>query len=132
LQELLAPPVVEFFSKDGKQLGSKISLEQEIHDITQIPIAALRGQNLVDFSIEERMGWAAKRTTKLKEDEVYCLLGIFSVFLPLIYGEGKAYAEERLREEIRRRQDGWGTARLQDLRGMSLSEQVATFLVKKK
>ena len=71
LQELLAPATVEFFSKEGKRLGSRISLEQEIHEITRIPIGALRGQSLTEFSVEERMSWAAKRTTMLKEDKVY-------------------------------------------------------------
>jgi hypothetical protein len=118
LQELLAPPSVEFFSKDGKRLGSKISLEREIQEITQIPIAALRGQSLTDFSVEERMSWAARRITTLKEDKVYCLLGIFKVFLPLIYGEGDEYATVRLKEEIQRRQEGRGIESLQDLAGM--------------
>jgi hypothetical protein len=121
LQELLAPPIVEFFSKDGKLLGSKISLEQEIQEITQIPAAALRGQSLSDFSVEERLSWAVRRTTTLKEDKVYCLLGIFKVFLPLIYGEGDEYATVRLREEIQRRQEGQGIESLQDLAGMFLS-----------
>ncbi|KAH7060965.1 kinesin light chain 1, partial [Paraphoma chrysanthemicola] len=115
LQELLAPPCVEFFSKNGKRLGSRMSLEQEIHEITKIATEALRGQSLAGFSVEERMSWAAQRTTTLKEDKVYCLLGIFGVFLSLIYGEGEAYATLRLREEIERRQEGQGTARLHDL-----------------
>ncbi|KAF2178068.1 HET-domain-containing protein [Zopfia rhizophila CBS 207.26] len=53
LQELLAPASVEFFSKEGKRLGSRISLEQEIHEITKIPIRVLRGQNLAEFSVKE-------------------------------------------------------------------------------
>ena len=100
MQELLAPATVEFFSKEGKRLGSRILLEQEIYEITKIPIGVLRGQSLTEFSVEERMAWAAKRTTTLKEDKVYCLLGIFRVFLSLIYGEGEAYATLQLREEI--------------------------------
>ena len=117
LQEPLAPATVEFFSKEGKRLGSRISLEQEIHEITEIPIGVLRGQSLTEFSVEERMSWAAKRTTTLKEDKAYCLLGIFGVFLSLIYGEGEVYATLRLREEIQKRQDGRGTEGLQDLTG---------------
>jgi hypothetical protein len=109
LQELLAPASVEFFSKQGKRLGSRVSLEQKINDITKIPIAALRGQHLSEFSVEDRMSWATGRTTTLKEDKVYCLLGIFGVFLSLIYGEGEAYATLRLREEIQKRQEGHGT-----------------------
>lgn len=109
LQELLAPASVEFFCKQGKQgrrLGSRVSLEQEIHEITEIPIAALRGQSLTEFTVENRMGWAAGRTTTLNEDKVYCLLGLFGVFLSLIYGEGEAHATLRLREEIQKRQKG--------------------------
>ncbi|KAI0570449.1 hypothetical protein TUN199_11308 [Pyrenophora tritici-repentis] len=103
LQELLAPASVEFFSQDRKRLGSRLSLEQEIHNITGIPNDALRGQRLTEFSVKERMSWAARRTTTVKEDKVYCLLGIFGVFLPLIYGEGEEYATLRLKEEIQKR-----------------------------
>ncbi|KAF1981870.1 HET-domain-containing protein [Aulographum hederae CBS 113979] len=121
LQELLAPAHVEFFSKEGKRLGSRISLEQEIHKTTGVPVSALRGQQaLSKFSVEERMSWAAKRTTTFVEDKVYCLLGIFDIFLPLIYGEGEAYATDRLRAEIRRRQVGQGTVSQQDLTVSSL------------
>jgi hypothetical protein len=115
LQELLAPASVEFFSKERKRLGSKISLEQEIHQITEIPVEVLRGQSPpAKCSIEERMSWAAKRSTTLKEDKVYCLLGIFGVFLPLIYGEGEEYASLRLKEEIQKRQKGRGTETVHD------------------
>jgi hypothetical protein len=103
LQELLAPARVEFFSANGKQLGSKISLEQEIYEITQIPVRALRNCDLSEFSIDERMGWVGSRKTTVEEDRAYCLLGIFGVFLPLIHGEGEEYALNRLREEIQRR-----------------------------
>jgi hypothetical protein len=34
LQELTAPRSVEFFSKGGKAFGSKISLEQDISEVT--------------------------------------------------------------------------------------------------
>ncbi|KAF2831501.1 kinesin light chain 1 [Ophiobolus disseminans] len=108
LQELLAPPHVEFFSREGKRLGSRISLEREIHKVANIPVEVLRGQSLAERSVEERMGWAGRRMTTLKEDKVYCLLGIFGVFLPLIYGEGEEYATRRLKEEIARRQKGQG------------------------
>jgi hypothetical protein len=103
LQELLAPASVEFFSAEGKRLGSKISLEQEIHEVTQVPIEALRGQSLRDFSVDERMSWAAKRRTTIKEDRAYCLLGIFGVFMPLVYGEGEEHALQRLVRKTQKR-----------------------------
>jgi hypothetical protein len=102
LQELLAPASVGFFSKEGKQLGSKISLEQEIHEVTKIPIGALRGQRLSEFSVDERMSWAATRRTTIGEDKAYCLLGIFGIFMPLIYGEGEDHALQRLRKKTRK------------------------------
>lgn len=115
LQELLAPASVEFFSKEHKRLGSRVSLEQEVCEITGVPVEALRGQRLSEFSIDERMSWAAERTTTFKEDKIYSLLGIFGVLIPLLYGEGEAQAEVRLREEISRRQKGQGIEKVQDL-----------------
>ena len=102
LQELLAPASVEFFSKEGRPLGSKISLEQEVHETTQIPLEVLRGQRLSEISVDERMSWAVRRKTTIKEDKAYCLLGIFGVFMPLIYGEGEDHALLRLKEEIQK------------------------------
>ena len=102
LQELLAPRIVEFFSRDGQRLGDKNSLKQQIFEISRIPIEALEG-NLSGFSDKERMSWASRRETAIEEDQVYCLLGIFGVFLPLIYGEGKDHAFRRLQDEIDKR-----------------------------
>ena len=100
LQELLAPATVEFFAANGKYLGSKISLEQEIHEITSIPTRALRKYRLEEFSVGDRMSWAKMRRTTVEEDKAYCLLGIFGVFLPPIPGEGEEYAMRRLWKEI--------------------------------
>jgi hypothetical protein len=101
LQELLAPKVVDFYSRDHIRLGDKHSLGQQIVGITGIAIEALRGQSLSQFSIEERFSWTEKRQTTMEEDQAYCLLGIFGVFLPLIYGEGQSNALRRLRKEIK-------------------------------
>lgn len=99
LQELLAPKYVEFFSQEEKLLGDKKTLKELIHEITDIPIAALQGAPLAGFPINDRLLWAAKRDTKKREDKAYCLLGIFNVFMPLIYGE-EDHAFVRLKEEI--------------------------------
>jgi hypothetical protein len=98
LQELIAPKSVEFFSREGGRLGSKESLEEEIHDITKIAVEALRGSPLKAFGIEERMAWTNGRHTKRQEDLAYSLLGIFNVRMWLDYGEGRERAFERLRE----------------------------------
>jgi AAA domain/Heterokaryon incompatibility protein (HET) len=100
LQELIAPASVEFFSQEGDRLGNKKSLEQEIHEITKIPVEALRGGPLTAFGIEERMSWANDRETKRQEDKAYSLLGIFNVRMWLDYGEGRERAFERLRKKI--------------------------------
>jgi hypothetical protein len=105
LQELLAPTIVEFFSEDWVQLGDKASLERCICERTGIPVKALRGSPLADFSVTERMAWANNRETTCELDKVYSLLGIFDVYMPLIYGETKENAMRRLRDEINRR---WG------------------------
>jgi hypothetical protein len=103
LQELIAPGSVEFFSSDGMRLGDRKSLEQQIFNITGVALAALRGDPLDSFSVEQRMVWAENRTTKKEEDKVYSLLGIFNVFMPPIDGEGTEHAIYRLDEEIKKR-----------------------------
>ena len=55
LQELIAPASVEFFSSEGKRLGDKKSLQQQIYEITGIPIQALQGNPFSHFSVAERM-----------------------------------------------------------------------------
>jgi Heterokaryon incompatibility protein (HET) len=100
LQELLAPTLVEFFSRDNRKLGNKKSLERQINDVTGISVLALQGHPLSEFSVDDRMAWAVKRKTKRPEDEAYCLLGIFDVSMPLIYGERRDRAFRRLEDEI--------------------------------
>nr|RBQ98109.1 hypothetical protein FVER53263_00252 [Fusarium verticillioides] len=55
-------------------------------------------------SIAEKMSWASKRKTTRTEDTAYCLLGIFGINMPLLYGEG-TNAFLRLQEEIMKRSD---------------------------
>lgn len=45
------------------------------------------------------MSWASRRRTTKVEDTAYCLLGIFDIQMPLLYGEREA-AFERLQEAI--------------------------------
>ncbi|KAI1172158.1 kinesin light chain [Nemania sp. FL0916] len=106
LQELLAPRSVDFYSRQGIYLGNKQSLERQLCEITGIPARALRGDHLSDFSIAEREAWIRNRQTKYEEDMVYSLLGIFGVYMPLIYGEGRQNAQKRLREEVQKAYKG--------------------------
>ena len=100
LQELIAPASVEFFSVEGDRIGDRISMMEDIHNITKIPIQVLQGCPLASFSTDERMSWAEGRETKREEDAAYSLLGIFDVYMPLIYGEGRENAIARLERKI--------------------------------
>ena len=86
LQELIAPEVVKFFSMEGKKLDDKKSLERQIHQITRISIKALQGKPLPQVDEKKRFEWTARRQTTIEEDAVYCLLGLFDIHMPLIYG----------------------------------------------
>jgi hypothetical protein len=100
LQELLAPSRVDFYTIGWKRLGSKTLLRKQLSQITRIDERILCGQDDVySASIAKRMSWASSRKTTRTEDLAYCLLGIFDVNMPLLYGEGKK-AFRRLQEEI--------------------------------
>ncbi|KAI0737282.1 heterokaryon incompatibility protein-domain-containing protein [Daedaleopsis nitida] len=103
LQELLAPAVVLFVSATWVVLGSKADFAEELEAITAIPAAVLRLETPMSrYSIAQRMSWAAGRETKREEDIAYCLLGIFDINMPPLYGEGTR-AFRRLQEEILKR-----------------------------
>lgn len=105
LQELIAPSIVVFLNATWRELGTKASLAGEIAAITGIAhdVLAPKGLSLRAVldrcCIAQRMSWASKRLTTRVEDMTYCLLGIFDVSMPLLYGEGdKAFL--RLQKEI--------------------------------
>jgi hypothetical protein len=100
LQELLAPLNLRFYNADWACIGSKGELGDLVETVTGIPTSFLLGiTELQHASVAQRMSWAAKRVTKRQEDLAYCLLGIFGVSMPMIYGEGdKAF--RRLQEQI--------------------------------
>ncbi|KAM5341746.1 hypothetical protein ACJ41O_014777 [Fusarium nematophilum] len=105
LQELIAPSEMIFFNRDWEVLGTKESLNQTISACTGIPEAILSGgDDLETASIAQRMSWAAERKTTRTEDRAYCLLGIFGINMPLLYGE-REKAFLRLQEEIMRVSD---------------------------
>ncbi|KAI1103473.1 HET-domain-containing protein [Jackrogersella minutella] len=100
LQELLAPSKVIFFDYSWTVLGDRGELAGMIMGITRIHIGALKDRSMIhDYSIAQRMSWAADRHTSRYEDIAYCLLGIFGINMPLLYGEGHQ-AFKRLQQEI--------------------------------
>ncbi|KAK3321882.1 hypothetical protein B0H66DRAFT_446285, partial [Apodospora peruviana] len=108
MQELIAPSVVVFYERDWDHVGTKSdlalwALSGSGPDV--VPCSHLSRQErylsevLEDCSVAQRLSWASRRKTTRAEDAVYCLLGIFGVNLPLLYGEGfRAFV--RLHEEI--------------------------------
>jgi Heterokaryon incompatibility protein (HET) len=128
LQELIASDQVKFYAYDWSYLGGKrdssaspgitmrpansttLSLPNHIGPdllsaVTGVDRRVLDGTlSPLDLSIATRMSWAASRETTRVEDIAYCLLGIFSVNMPLLYGEGRR-AFIRLQEAILRETD---------------------------
>ena len=100
LQELVAPSVVLFLSSEWKLLASKIDLASELTHITGIPGVVLTMHLPHEaVSVAQRMSWASQRQTTRPEDEAYCLMGLFGINMPTLYGEGRN-AFRRLQEEI--------------------------------
>lgn len=103
LQELIAPQTVQFHSQDWVLIGTKKDrkLQHALATATGIEIGILSGQTTVaEVSVANRMKWASQRQTTRFEDAAYCLMGIFAVNMPLLYGEGGQRAFIRLQEEI--------------------------------
>jgi hypothetical protein len=99
LQELIAPRTIVFFSNDWRSLGTKSQLTSVLSVVTGIDPSYLADKDVRLASISKRMSWASSRKTTRTEDIAYCLLGIFDIHMPLLYGEGKR-AFRRLQEEI--------------------------------
>ncbi|KAH9476311.1 Vegetative incompatibility protein HET-E-1 [Psilocybe cubensis] len=99
LQELIAPLSVVFYDKDWIEIGTKSSLCKIITEITNISKQVLLVNHGGEISIAARMSWASNRKTTKVEDMAYCLLGLFGINMPILYGEGQD-AFSRLQREI--------------------------------
>ncbi|KAK3997853.1 heterokaryon incompatibility protein-domain-containing protein [Cladorrhinum sp. PSN332] len=140
LQELLAPNHITFFDctwtprgqRGDSHLLGKISSKTRINTQVLAERERLhyhrRNPDIVHrflrkISVAEKMSWAADRETTRIEDQAYCLLGLFDINMPMLYGEGdKAF--KRLQHELMRATDdctllAWGygqrTRELRDL-----------------
>ena len=131
LQELLAPDFLYFYDASWNPLGSRNAFAKKISTATAIPVNCLAGpehgecdiypsdggafigiprtrerieDELQNTTVAARMSWAANRQTTRVEDEAYCLLGLFGINMPMLYGEGnKAFM--RLQQEIMKTSD---------------------------
>lgn len=104
LQELIAPSNVRFYDSTWTFRGTKADdgVLPHLSSITGINKDILRDGSegrLRGICLAQRMSWASRRETTRKEDIAYCLLGIFQINMPLLYGEGDR-AFKRLQEEI--------------------------------
>lgn len=118
LQELLASRVVLFLTESWNLIGNKgasthscpkpyvgRSLEQEIADITRVPIAVLRDYKAsASLTTGDKLRWMEGRRTTREEDMSYALLGIFDVSLVVNYGE-RDKARQRLLAALREREN---------------------------
>ncbi|KAK7999489.1 heterokaryon incompatibility protein-domain-containing protein [Apiospora arundinis] len=103
LQELLAPPYLVFVDRAWRRIGTRESWSDEIREASRIEARHLTHFIPTDFSscsIAMRFSWASGRHTTVEEDETYSLLGLFGISLPLIYGEGRWRAFNRLQREL--------------------------------
>ncbi|KAF3014297.1 hypothetical protein E8E14_012209 [Neopestalotiopsis sp. 37M] len=105
LQELIAPQTVVFFDREWQRLSTRRELSEELNQLTGISREILeQDRENIDDLLEtvpvcQKMSWACNRETTRVEDMAYCLMGLFGVNMPLLYGEGpKAFI--RLQEEI--------------------------------
>lgn len=97
LQELLAPWTVVFYDTNWNDIGTKWGLIDDISQITYITQDQMIDHKRVNIAV--KMSWASLRRTTRLEDTAYCLMGLFDINMPLLYGEGsKAFM--RLQHEI--------------------------------
>ncbi|THU82678.1 HET-domain-containing protein [Dendrothele bispora CBS 962.96] len=100
LQELIAPHYMIFSDKDWNKIGTRYSMRHVISGVTSVPVDVFKGGRVDGYSIAQKMSWAASRETTRPEDMAYCLMGLFGVNMPPIYGEGGPKAFRRLQQEI--------------------------------
>lgn len=102
LQELIAPRYLVVYSSTWHEIGDLRSLKDQIASITNIEIDILTHgpSRLRSKPIAQLMSFASRRETTRPEDAAYCLLGLFDVNMPLLYGEGESKAFFRLQEQI--------------------------------
>ena len=106
LQELVAPKNVMFFDRRWRYIGDRESLQPLLTNRTKIRRDfLLSSDDIGRASVSQRMSWFSGRQTTVPEDTAYCLLGLFGVNMPLLYGEGAVRAFRRLQEEIMRYSD---------------------------
>ncbi|KAK3630905.1 hypothetical protein LTR56_017178 [Elasticomyces elasticus] len=100
------PPVVKFYTRDWKGLGTRATLVNELEGITGIDRAVLdKSTPLSDCSAAQKFSWASRRITTEPADLAYALLGIVGVQMRLNYSEGEGASFRRLQEKVLKKGD---------------------------
>ncbi|KAF2009888.1 HET-domain-containing protein [Aaosphaeria arxii CBS 175.79] len=99
LQELIAPKEVLFYDGNWHFIASKKHTLSHLSIATKIHQHVLATGDVSQCCVAQIMSWAARRQTTREEDMAYCLLGLFGIHMPMLYGEGSA-AFLRLQLEI--------------------------------
>ena len=116
---MLAPDKeqVLFFDAKWVYVGDLPQLLDDVSKITSIdlrffekPMKEANPHSFYEFrkhfrgyrsaSAAQKLSWVSRRHTSREEDMAYCLLGLFKVNMPLLYGEGGERAFYRLQLEI--------------------------------
>ncbi|KAI1734988.1 HET-domain-containing protein [Xylaria scruposa] len=101
LQELIASSNREFYAEDWSLIEVDNEFMDLIAEVTGIDLNLLEDRKLLSrYCTATRMSWASKRKTTRPEDMAYCLMGIFNISMPILYGEGAKKAFQRLQTEI--------------------------------
>ena len=111
VQELVAPSSLVFFDREWVEIGARVRFSTWIAKITWIDQSFLQPRpastnfqflqnQLGNLPVSTRLSWARNRETTRGEDLAYCLMGLFDVNMPLLYGEGEEKAFVRLQREI--------------------------------
>ncbi|KAI0190506.1 hypothetical protein EV127DRAFT_495217 [Xylaria flabelliformis] len=97
LQELIASSVREFYAEDWSLIRVDREFTTFIAKVTDIDFHLPQDRELLSrYRTATRMSWASKRRTTRPEDMAYCLMGIFNISMPILYGEGPKKAFQRL------------------------------------
>lgn len=127
LQELVAPTQIMFYDTSLRTLGMVVKLiippyqssydhyasASATQDADALHLATAEAAHMDSHTLRwvsktnrrencvaTIMSWGAHRHTTRAEDMAYCLMGLFGVNMPLLYGEGGARAFRRLQLEI--------------------------------
>jgi hypothetical protein len=89
-----------FYDQNWTEIGTRGALEEQIESTTGIRNVA----NFEQASVAQKMSWPSKWKTTREEDTAYCLMDLFGVNMPALYGEGQN-AFRRLQLQILQQSD---------------------------